>query len=129
MTNSHNRDKINLVAFLRQNQPIPPQACSSLEQQIINSLEPRKFRDRKCYKTVTCTIPSAIATGFLFTTVSFGVRTPRVAIEPQDLENFLVNNWQDTFYTYNPSAIGNNEADWLLPNVSKSERALSVSAK
>ena len=129
MTNSHNRDKTNFVAFLRQNQPIPPQACLDLEQQIIDSLEPRKFRERRCYKTVTWTIPSAIATGFLFTTVSFGVRTPRVAIEPQDLENFLVNNWQDTFYTYNASAIDNHEADWLLPNVSKSERALSVSAK
>ena len=129
MTNSHNRDKINLVAFLRQNQPIPPQACLGLEERIIDSLEPRKFRERKCYKTITWTIPSALATSFLFTTVSFGVRTPRVAIEPQDLENFLVNNWEDTFYTYNANAIDNNEADWLLPEVTKPDRALSVSAK
>ena len=129
MTNLHDRDRTNLAAFLQQNKPIPPQACSGLEQQIIDSLEPRKFKDRKCYKTVTCTIPSAIATGFLFTTVSFGVRTPRVAIEPQDLENFLVNNWQNTFDIHNASVTNNSEIDWLLPTVSESEPALSVSAK
>ena len=130
MTNLHDRDRINLATFLRDNKPIPPQARSGLERQIIDSLEPRKFRDRKYYKTVTCTIPSAIATGFLFTTVSFGVRTPRVAIEPQDLENFLVNNWQNTFDTYNNASVtSNSEVDWLLPTVSESEPALSVSAK
>lgn len=130
MTNSHNNNnQDNLISFLRCNQPIPPQACGSLEQNIYDSLEPRKFRDRKYCRTVTLTIPSAIATGFLFTTFSLGIRTPRIAIEPQDLENFLVNNWQDTFDTYNFSGVDKNEADWLLPTVSESQQALSVSAK
>ena len=134
MTNSRKDNQNNLVAFLRQNQPISPQAYPELEQTIIESLEPRRFRDRKCYKTVTCTIPSAIATGVLFTTVSFGVRTPRIAIEPKDLEHFLVNNWQDTFHTHDTfntynAVIDDSEADWLLPDVSESKRALSVSAK
>ncbi len=129
MNNSHNDNQNNLVSFLQNNQPVPPQAYPDLEQRIIDSLEPRKFKDRKCYKTVTWTIPSAIATGFLFTTVSFGVRTPRVAIEPQDLENFLVNNWQDTLNAQNTSFREDREVDWLLPDVSEPERALSVSAK
>ena len=130
MTNSHNRNNLNnLVSFLRCNQPVPPQAYPELEQRIYESLEPRKFRDKRHCKTLTWTIPSAIATGFLFTTFSMGVRTPRIAIEPKDLENFLVNNWQDTFEAYNVSDVGKNEADWLLPTVSESSQVLSVSTK
>lgn len=129
MNNSHNHDQDNLISFLQRNQPIPPQAYPDLEQEIIDSLEPRKFKHHRYYKTVTWTIPSAIATGFLFTTVSMGIRTPRIAIEPKDLENFLVNNWQDTFSTHNTTFVGDSEADWLLPAVSESKQALSVSAK
>jgi len=129
MTNSPKDNQNNLVSFLRHNQPLPPQACPDLEQKILESLEPRRFRDRRHYKTVTWTIPSAIATGFLFTTVSFGVRTPRIAIEPNDLENFLVDNWHDTLNNQNHSAIDDSEIDWLLPNVYKSKQALSVSAQ
>ena len=126
MNNNDNQN--NLVSFLRHNQPLPPQAYPELEQKIIDSLEPRRFKDRKCYKTVTLTIPSAIDTGFLFTTVSLGVRTPRIAIEPQDLENFLVSNWQDTLDVHNTS-LKDSEVDWLLPTVSEPKQALSVSAK
>ncbi|MCC0177031.1 hypothetical protein I4641_08580 [Waterburya agarophytonicola K14] len=129
MTNSHNHNhnKNNLVTFLRHNQPITPQPSPDLEQQIIDSLEPR--HNRKRYRTVTWSIPSAIATGFLFTTVSFGVRTPRIAIEPKDLENFLVNNWQDTLNARNNNVMSDSEAYWLLPTVSESKQALSVSAQ
>ena len=129
MNNSHNDNKNNLVSFLRHNQPSPPQASSDLEQRIINSLESRKFKDSRYYKTVTLTIPSALATGFLFATVSLGVRTPRLAIEPQDLENFIVNNWQDTLNANNAAFINDSEIDWFLPEVSEPEPTLSISAK
>ena len=128
MNNSHNDNHNNLVSFLRHNRPVPPQAYPDLEQRIIDSLEPRKFKDSKCYKTVTWTIPSAIATGFLFTTVSFGIRTPRIALEPKDLEQFLVNNWHNTLNANN-SFSENSEIDWLLPTVSEPEPAISISAK
>ena len=129
MTNSHDRDRHNLVNFLRQNQPVPPQPCQDLERRIIELLEPVPTKDRKRLPTVTWTIPGAIATGVLFTTVSFGVRTPRVAIEPKDLENFLVSNWQNTLSVREASIVDDNEASWLLPKVSEPEPALSVSAK
>ena len=129
MTNSHKNNQNNLVFFLRQNKPIPPQAYPDLEQTIIDSLEPRKLKERKYYKTVTWTIPSAIATGFLFTTVSFTVRTPRIAIEPNDLENFLVNNWHDTLNAQYSNTTNSSEASWLLPTLSESKQALSLSSQ
>lgn len=130
MTKPHQDKQNNLVSFLRCNQPVPPPAYANLEQKIMDSLEPRKLiRRRKYYKTVTWSIPSAIATGFLFTTVSLGVRTPRVAIEPQDLENFLVNNWHDSLNAQNALASENPEVDWLLPAETESKPALSVSAQ
>jgi hypothetical protein len=129
MTKPHQNQQNNLVSFLRHNQPVPPPAYPNLEERIIDSLEPRKPRERKHYKTVTWTIPSAIATGFLVTTVSLGVRTPRVAIEPHDLENFLVNNWHDTLTAQQDITIDSNEVDWLLPSMTEPKPALSVSAQ
>ena len=129
MTYLPDRDRNNLVSFLRQNQPLPPQACPDLERQIMESLEPRRSRERKRSRTTTWTLPSAIATGFLFTTVSFGVRTPRIAVEPQDIENFLVNNWQDTLGDRDPLISDNNEAYWLLPTVPQAQPAVSLSAQ
>ena len=125
MSDLRNNKRNNLVSFLRHNQPIPPIANPNLEQQLIESLEPRISRKRG----YTWTIPSAIATGFLFTSVSFGLRTPRVALEPKDLENFLVRNWQNTLSHNNFTTIEETEAYWLLPTISEPQPALSVSAQ
>ncbi len=124
MTNLHNDNQNNLVSFLRHNQPIPPEAHPDLEQQLIDSLEPRQTNKRR-YCKITWTIPGAIATGFLFTSVSFTIKTPRMALEPKDLENFLVKNWHNTLSNQGYSAPGETEADWLLPNVSEAQPSLS----
>lgn len=128
MSNPHDDNRNNLVSFLRQNQPIPPQAHPDLERQLMESLEPRKSSNKRYFKS-GWTIPSAIATGFLFTSVSFSVRTPRIALEPKDLENFLVKNWQNTLGENSYSAIEETEAYWLLPTVTEPQPALSVSAQ
>ena len=93
----------------------------------MESLEPRRARERKRSRTVTWTLPSAIATGFLFTTVSFGVRTPRIAVEPQDIENFLVNNWRNTLSEQDTLVLDDNAAYWLLPTVSEAQPTVSLS--
>ena len=128
MSNLHDDNRNNLVSFLRRNQPTPPKPHPDLEQQLIESLEPRTNHHRRYFKA-GWTIPGAIATGFLFTSVSFSVRTPRVALEPKDLENFLVGNWQNTLGNNSYSAIEETEAYWLLPTVAEPEPALSVSAQ
>lgn len=125
MTNLHNDYQNNLVSFLRHNQPVPPDPHLNLEQRLINSLEPQRKQRRFCSKAAW-TIPRAVATGFLFTSVSFGLKTPRIALEPKDLENFLVKNWYDTLDGDRNIANETAEAYWLLPSIPKSQAALSV---
>ncbi|MDJ0569824.1 MAG: hypothetical protein QNJ53_12345 [Pleurocapsa sp. MO_192.B19] len=138
MTKLHNDNHQNLVSFLRHHQPNPPHAQPDLEQRIMDSLEPRATtRGEKRYGKSTWTSSAMtlrtpaklIATGFLFTSVSFGIRTPRIAVEPKDLENFLVNNWNDTLDNYHYAPLKEAEAYWLVPNVYEPQQALSVSTK
>ena len=112
----------NLVNFLRQNQPTAPETHLNLEQQIFDSLEPRTY-NKKLY--LKWTIPGAIATGFLFTSISLGFRTPRLASEPKDLENFLIKNWQSTLDSQSYNTVEETEAYWLLLTTPPSKPALS----
>ena len=128
MTNLHDDRRNNLVGFLRHNQPLPPNPHPDLEQQIIDALPPLTKTKKLRFK-VTWTIPSAIATGFFLTSLSFGLKTPRLALEPKDLENFLVKNWQNTLNNNSHTATENTEAYWLLPTISEPQPALSVSAQ
>lgn len=129
MSNSSNDRQNNLVSFLRHNQPIPPEPHPDLESKLIDSLEPRATRVQPRYLKTAWTIPGAIATGFLFTSVSFGLKTPRIALEPKDLDNFLIKNWQNTVGNSSYAASEKTEAQWLLPNVYESQPTLSVSAQ
>ncbi|MEL6438444.1 MAG: hypothetical protein AAFQ80_04175 [Cyanobacteria bacterium J06621_8] len=128
MTNLPNKPQNNLVSFLRDHQPLPPAAASDLEARIFNSLEPPTASRQNGFK-VAWKIPSAIATGFLFTSVSLGWRTPQIALEPKDLENFLVGNWQNTLQNNDFTASEVTEAQWLLPAVVEPQPTLSVSAQ
>ena len=122
MSNLHDDNHNNLVSFLRQNKPPAPNACGDLEQQIFDSLEPRTY-NKKLY--LKWTIPGAIATGFLFTSISLGFRTPRLASEPKDLENFLIKNWQSTLDSQSYNTVEETEAYWLLLTTPPSKPALS----
>jgi hypothetical protein len=141
MTNLPNDRQNNLVGFLRHHQPIPPDAPLDLEQLLIDSLEPHPRQRRLSLnfktawtipRTITLRVPiKLIATGFLFTSVSFGFKTPRIALEPTDLDKFLVRNWQDTLDSngYSYTTAKQTEAYWLLPTISEPQPALSISAK
>jgi len=128
MTNLNNDRHHNLVSFLRKNRPLPPSANIDLEQQLFDSLEPQECRPKNYFKA-TCTLKSAIATSFLFTSVSFSLKTPQLALEPKDLENFLVKNWQHTLDSKNYTATEETEAYWLLPVTSEPQPILSVSTQ
>ena len=124
MTNLNDNNHNNLISFLRQNQPIAPDADLDLEQQIFDSLEPRTDKPKKFYLKIW-TIPSAIATGFLFTSIGLGFRTPRIASEPKDIENFLIKNWHSTLNTQTYNTAEETEAYWLLLTTPPSQPALS----
>ena len=124
MSNLHDDNHNNLVNFLHQNQANVPDAHQDLEQQIFDSLEPRTPRTKKlCFNLWN--IHSAIATGVIFTSIGLSFRTSRIAIEPTDLENFLVKNWQNTFNTQTYTTAEETEAYWLLLTTPPSGPALS----
>ena len=155
MTNLNNDHQNNFVSFLQHNQPIPPNPHPDLEQQLLDSLEPRRNSRKRYFKSSwiiangnnpikgqmpkwmqglkaynRMSIPvKLIATGFLFTFVSFTLKTPKIALEPKDLENFLVKNWQNTLDKNNYTATEETEAYWLLPVISEPEPTLSISAQ
>jgi hypothetical protein len=132
MTNLPNDRQNNLVSFLRHHRPLPPAPQINLEQRLMDTLESRSPQKKPgLYFKVTWTIPRALATGFLFTSFSFGFKTPRIALEPNDLEKFLVKNWQDTLDSegYSYTTAKQTEAYWLLPTISEPQPALSLSAK
>ncbi|MFM2311143.1 MAG: hypothetical protein RLZZ04_419 [Cyanobacteriota bacterium] len=132
MANLPNNHQNNLVSFLRHHRPVAPVTQVNLEQRLMDALEsPSTQKKPGFYLKVAWTIPRALATGFLFTSVSFGFKTPRIALEPNDLDKFLVKNWQDTLDSkgYSYTTAKQTEAYWLLPTISEPQPALSVSAK
>jgi hypothetical protein len=131
MTNLPNDRHNNLVSFLRHHRPVPPATQVDLEQRLMDALKSHSPQKKPgFYFKVAWTIPRALATGFLFTSVSFGFKTPRIALEPTDLDKFLVKNWQDTLDSngYSYTTAKQTEAYWLLPTISEPSPALSVSA-
>ena len=127
MTNLHNNNPDNLVSFLRKNRPTPPKPSVNLEQQLMESISSHQTHKQKPFSGLIWGIPSAIATGFLFTSVSMGFKTPQVTVEVGELENFLVNSWNDTLDSTNYGAISEDDAYWLLPVVPESPQTLSLS--
>lgn len=73
-------------------------------------------------------IPSAIATGFFLTSISLNLKTPQVAIESDELEKFLVDNWHDTIGNGSVVFSPEPENDWLLPTDNQPPQTLSLSS-
>lgn len=150
MTNLNNDHQNNLVSFLRHHKPLPPNPRPNLEQELFDSLEPQT-PSRKSYFKVPWTMPRTIkrqacrklgaacpnmsapakfiATGFLFTSVSFSLKTPHIALEPKDLENFLVGSWKNTLNNNSYNTTEETEAYWLLPTISEPKPVFSVSVQ
>lgn len=128
MTNLPQDHQNNLVSFLRHNQPLPPNASPLFEEQLFNALKPHNKRHKIRFKAAW-TVPGAIATGFLFTSVSLGFKTPRIALEPKDIENFLVKNWHNTLENTSHTVAEDMPAEWLLPNIPESQPTLATSAQ
>lgn len=138
MSNISNDNKHNFVDFIRHHKPMPASAHQDLEQVIIDSLKPQSsHRNLNCQKFTknlvqifSINYPFRLATiAFLFTSATFCFRTSRIAIEPKDLENFLVKNWHDTLDQNSYTSDEEIEAYWLLPAMGDSHSSLSVSAQ
>lgn len=130
MTNLRNDNRENFVDFLRKNRPVPPHPQFDLEHQLMESIDVQSTQERRRRYKFNWTIPSAIATGVLFTSVSLNWKTPRIAIEPNDLEIFLVNNWNYTLNNHhNYTVLDESETGWSLSTVYETQQTLSLSTQ
>ncbi len=130
MTNLRNDNQKNFVNFLRENRPVPPHPQSDLEQQLIESIEAQSTQEPRRHYKFIWTIPNAIVTGVLFTSVSLSWKTPRIAIEPNDLEIFLVNNWNYTLNNHpDYTVLDESETGWVLSTVYETQQTLSLSTR
>lgn len=138
MSNIPNDNQHNFIDFIGHHKPIPPEACKDLEQVLMDSLKPQEHHRNFNYKKLTKIFAQAIfsnyplklaVTSFLFTSFSLCFKTPRIAIEPKDLESFLVKNWHDTLHQSSYTTVEETEAYWLIPATINSNSSLSVSAQ
>ncbi|GAB4543734.1 MAG: hypothetical protein Tsb0014_37540 [Pleurocapsa sp.] len=128
MNNSSYDDHENIVQFLQQNYPIAPPPSCNLEQRLMESVARQPQQKSKHSSSLIWTIPSAIATGVLFTSVTLGLKTPQVAIKTEELENFILNSWNGTIARDSHTISDGLETYWLLPTTSESQASLSLSA-
>ncbi len=129
MTKLPDREQQNLVNFLRENRPIPPHCECNLEQKLMDSIGKQSRKNSKYSSNLIWTIPGAIATGFLFTSVGLSLKTPQVVIKASELDRFLVNSWNDTIESGNFAILNEQDTEWLFTTVQQPETALSISAK
>ena len=130
MTKLPDREQQNLINFLRENRPAIPDAKGNLEAKLMNSISEQPRKHCKSSSSLMWTIPSAIATGVLFTSVGLNWKTPQMVIEASELDQFLVNSWIDTVDSSNFAILNQEEdTDWLFTPIETTEKTLSVSAK
>ena len=129
MTKLPDREQQNLLNFLRENRPIPPNCQCNLEQKLMDSIGEQSRKNSKHGSNLIWTIPGAIATGVLFTSVGLSWKTPQVVIDTSELDQFLVNSWNDTIDSGDFAILNEQDTDWLFTTVKQPEPTLSISAK
>ena len=116
MTQFPNNDE-KLVTFLREHCPLPPPARADAEEQLMGLVEKQSILSQKSRQAFFWLVPSAIAACILLAWGSCRWLNPppQIATNSDELEAFLVNNWEgvmgETSWT---SQTESPEADSLL---------------
>ena len=123
-------DEKDLVAFLRQNRPLPPIKNPDLENQVmelINQTSQRNSPDN--YFKLFTILSSTIAVGLAVTWNSspWGQQKPQIVIEQDMVETFLINSWENTINDQTVFFSSQQEADWFFSNVEEPLQVLSHS--
>jgi hypothetical protein len=105
-----------LVTFLQKNRPLPPPANPEREQQLMKLIQRNSVvsRQKPTYWSFYWLFPSAIAVSLVLVWGGYRLFTPpqpQVAVDPVELEAFMVSSWNGTFES---SSKNGPEADWLL---------------
>lgn len=114
----------NLVSFLRQHRPSPPEPRAALEEEILQAIEieAKNSRKRPIFSPRTGAIGIAAIGLLLFGQYRWSSPTPRVAnISDEELEAFLADSWNETLGEPNRSlAVSRPENVWTEPHLTYS---------
>ena len=131
MKNFFQDNEQDLVAFLRQNRPLPPREKHHLESQVMNLINqaPQKNSQENYFKLITALSGTLVLSLVVtWTNNRWQQPAPQMAVDQDMVETFLINSWNNTindktvFFTTNEQ-----EAEWFFPNLEKNPQVLSHS--
>lgn len=130
MKNFFQDNEQDLVAFLRQNRPLPPRENPHLENQVMNLINqtPQKNPQENYFKLITA-LSGTLVVGLVVTWTNnrWQQPTPQMAIDQDMVETFLINSWHNTIDDQTIFFNNEEEADWFFPNLEKNPQVLSHS--
>ena len=121
----------DLINFLQQHRPVPPQANSHLESQLMKLIEEQPRKSSKSSSSLFWFVPGAIAMGIVFTwnNQRFLQYTPQLAQEKINVELFLIDSWEETMENSYLSATPETDIYQLLSTVESSQVISSTTFK
>ncbi len=123
-------DERNLVTFLRQHRPLPPNQQPHLENRVMELINQTSQRDsQEKYFTLITVLSGTIAVSLAVTWNSsrWNQQTPQIAIDQSAVETFLINSWENTINDQTVFFSNEEEADWFLSNIEGNTQVLSHS--
>jgi hypothetical protein len=113
----------SLVVFLRNYHSVAPEARADLENNLMAKIQNHSVNSRKNTYKFSWILPSAIAGGTLIAWSTYCSLSPKpqAIVNSEELEIFVVDNWENTIKdrTYSPNFIS-LEQDWLSLTESQS---------
>lgn len=122
----NNRNR-KFVDFLRDNCPTAPNPKADLDRQLMDKLSSETRDKPRLHFSYRWGIYSAIAAGCLLSATSLSFKKPQIAVEAIELEDFLVNSWNETLKARSLAILDQPEIDWLLPSVQSSQESAEAS--
>ncbi len=123
-------DERNLVTFLRQHRPLPPNQQSHLENRVMELINQTSQRDSQEKYFMLITVLSgtiAVSLAVTWNSSRWNQQTPQIAIDQSAVETFLINSWENTINDQTVFFSNEEEADWLLSNIEGNPQVLSHS--
>ena len=123
-------DEQDLVSFLRQHRPLPPQQQSHLENQVMDLVNQTSQRNPQSKHSTLITFLSgtiAVVLALIWNSSRWNQQTPQIAIDQGMIETFLINSWENTINEQTVFFSNQQEADWFYSNIEETSQVLSHS--
>ncbi len=123
-------DERNLVTFLRQHRPLPPNQQPHLENRVMELINQTSQRDSQEKYFMLITVLSgtiAVSLAVTWNSSRWNPQTPQIAIDQSAVETFLINSWENTINDQTVLFSNEEEADWFLSNIEGNPQVLSHS--